>query len=64
MFKSRRIKEEEPRRDEPETEERSAAKKVGGSSSNIVISFQRNEIGEISYLQSSHSFANKFVETV
>jgi hypothetical protein len=28
MFKSRRIKEEEPRKDEPETEERSAAKKV------------------------------------
>jgi hypothetical protein len=36
MFKSRRIKEEEPRRDEPETEERSAAKKVGCSSSNVV----------------------------
>ncbi len=35
MFKSRRIKEEEPKRDEPETEERSAAKKVGGSSSNV-----------------------------
>jgi hypothetical protein len=64
MFKSRRIKEEEPRRDEPETEERSAAKKVGGSSSNIVISFPRNETGEISYLQKSHNFPNKFVETV
>jgi hypothetical protein len=36
MFKSRRIKEEEPRRDEPETEERSAAKKVSGSTSNVV----------------------------
>jgi hypothetical protein len=36
MFKSRRIKEEEPRRDEPETEERSAAKKVGCSTSNVV----------------------------
>jgi hypothetical protein len=64
MFKSRRIKEEEPRRDEPETEERSAAKKVGGSSSNIVISFPRNETGEFSGLQNSHNFAYKFVETV
>jgi hypothetical protein len=61
MFKSRRIKEEEPRRDEPETEERSAAKKVGGSSSNVYfVSPKWNKIGKFSCLKIFKNLAKEF----
>ena len=58
MFKSRRIKEEEPRRDEPETEERSAAKKVQYwyLRANSHIQFQQPHISTYDVLTATYRF--------